>query len=194
MPFSKRKIDPMEESDNPTQTSSQEQPALAPPTPVDDGQVTEAHLVPPPVSETLSALPIQEPVAKGLAMKRRNPWLVWLVWPLITLSVYHLVWYYKIHKEMAEFDRRRAIPIAGPMLVLLFLGWTLVAPFVSYYNCGTRIRNAQRSAGLVATCTPWIGTALMLLLGAGTTYYQVQLNKICDSYQAGEGQEVPLYV
>src|SRR5687767_6342643 len=63
------------------------------------------------------------PVADGLAMKRRNPVAVWIGLPLITLGIYHLVWYYKIHKEMAEFDRRRAIPVAGPMLVILFLSW-----------------------------------------------------------------------
>ena len=79
----------------------------------------------------------------------------WLLWPILTLGIYHLVWYYKIHKEMAEFDRRRAVPVAGPMLVLLLLlGWTVIAPLISYYNCGTRIRNAQRAAGIHANCSP----------------------------------------
>ncbi|WP_231104646.1 DUF4234 domain-containing protein [Haloechinothrix halophila] len=54
-------------------------------------------------------------VPMGLAMKRRNPITVWLVWPLLALGIYHLVWYYKIHREMAEFDRRREVPV-GPML------------------------------------------------------------------------------
>jgi Domain of unknown function (DUF4234) len=94
------------------------------------------------------------PVAPGLAMKRRNPVGVWLGLPLITLGIYHLVWYYKIHREMAEFDRRRAVPVAGPMLVLLLLSWTIIAPLVSYYNCGTRIRDAQRAAGQQPECPP----------------------------------------
>ncbi|GAB3506157.1 DUF4234 domain-containing protein [Amycolatopsis cihanbeyliensis] len=136
----------------------------------------------------------QEPVASGIAMKQRHPVTVWLLWPLITLGIYHLVWYYKIHKEMAEFDRRRAVPVAGPMLVLLLLGWTVIAPLVSYYNCGNRIRNAQRAAGLHASCSPGIGTLLMIVFGLGILYYQIELNKIASSYGVPEGQQVPLWV
>jgi hypothetical protein len=135
-----------------------------------------------------------QPVAVGLAMKERHPVTVWLLWPFLTLGIYHFVWYFKIHKEMAEFDRRRAIPVAGPMLVLLFLSWTFIAPMVSYYNCGTRIRNAQRAAGLQATCSPAGGMLLMLVFGVGTLYYQIELNKICDACGVPEGQQVPLYV
>lgn len=134
------------------------------------------------------------PVASGLAMKRRNPAAAWLLWPILTVGIYHLVWYFKIHKEMAEFDRRRAVPVAGPMLVLLFLSWTVIAPLVSYYNCGARIRAAQRAAGLHAKCSPGLGTFLMLLFGIGTLYYQLQLNEVIDRYDETPGTQVPLYV
>nr|WP_246195531.1 DUF4234 domain-containing protein [Halopolyspora algeriensis] len=127
-------------------------------------------------------------------MKNRHPVAAWLLWPCLTLGIYVLVWYYKIHKEMAEFDRRRAVPTAGPVLVLLLLSWTIIAPLVSYYNCGDRIRNAQRAAGLQATCSPGAGTVLMLVFGLGVLYYQAELNKIADSYGVGEGQQVPLFV
>lgn len=102
------------------------------------------------------------------------------------------MWYYEIHKEMAEFDRRRAVPVAGPMLVLLFLGWTFIAPLVSYYNCGQRIRNAQRAAGIHVSCSAGIGTVLMLVMGADILYYQIELNKVADAYQVPEGQQVQL--
>lgn len=58
-------------------------------------------------------------MAYGLQMKSRNPIGVWLGLPLITLGIYHLVWYCKIHAEMAQLDRRRVAPVAGPMLVRL---------------------------------------------------------------------------
>lgn len=132
--------------------------------------------------------------ATGLAMKRRNPVLVWLLWPLLTLGIYGLVWYYKIHKEMARFDPRRQVPVAGPMLVLLFLGWTVIAPFISYYNTGRRIREAQYAAGVPVTCSAGAGTALMLLFGAGIMYFQSQLNKVPESYGVPEGQPVQLRV
>jgi hypothetical protein len=133
------------------------------------------------------------PVATGLAMKNRHPVLVWLLWPTITFGVYHLVWYYKIHKEMAEFDRRRAVPTAGPLLVLLFLGWTVVAPFVSYYNTGNRIRTAQHAAGLRPSCSAGVGCLLMLVCGLGVLYYQIELNKIADAHRVPPGSQIPLF-
>lgn len=136
----------------------------------------------------------QQQVAEGLAMKRRNPLAVWLGLPLITLGIYHLVWYYKIHKEMAEFDRRRSIPVAGPMLVLLFLSWTVIAPIVSYHNAGARIRNAQRSAGLAATCSPTVAWLLWFVFGLNALYLQIELNKVVDRYNgAPAGTRVPLF-
>ncbi|MDL9946930.1 DUF4234 domain-containing protein [Gordonia sp. ABSL11-1] len=82
-------------------------------------------------------------VSSGLAMKRRNPFAVWLGLPLITLGIYYFVWYYKIHKEMAEFDRRRQIPVVGPMLVLVLLSWTVIAPLISYEPALHAVRTQQ---------------------------------------------------
>jgi len=171
-----------------------EQPSYQPqdPHPGQEFQ-TAAQPVPPAQPAVPDARSAAQPVASGLAMKPRNPWLVWLVWPLITVGIYHLVWYYKIHKEMAEFDRRRSVPVAGPMLVLLLLSWTFVAPLVSYYNCGTRMANTQRSAGLQPTCSPVIGLLLMFVFGAGTVYYQFELNRVVAVYHAEPGTQIPLY-
>ena len=134
------------------------------------------------------------PVASGLAMKRRTPAAVWLGLPLITLGIYGLVWYYKIHKEMAQFDPRREVPTTGPLLVLIFLGWTVIAPLVSFFNTGKRIQDAQRAAGLPVTCSPGIGLLLCFVIGLSSFYYQKQLNLIVDAYGAPEGTTVPLYV
>lgn len=134
-----------------------------------------------------------QPVAAGLAMKGRLSLAAWLLWPVLTLGVYHLVWYFKVHKEMAEFDRRRAVPTAGPALVLVFLSWTVIAPLISYYNCGARIRNAQRSAGLAATCSGGLGCFLMLIAGLGVAYYQSELNKVVRAYTAPAGTQIPLW-
>jgi hypothetical protein len=123
-----------------------------------------------------------QPVPFGLQMKRRNPVAAWIGLPLITLGIYHLVWYYKIHNEIAKIDRQRTVPTIGPVLVLLFLWWTIIAPLRSYYNTGNHIRDAQRAAGLAATCSGAAGMLLMLVLGVGTLYYQAELNKIADRY------------
>jgi hypothetical protein len=42
----------------------------------------------------------------GVIGKHRNPFLARLVWPLITLGIYHLVWWYKINREVRDFDQR----------------------------------------------------------------------------------------
>jgi len=145
--------------------------------------------------EMVGADQVYQPVvARGLQMKRRNPVTVWILWPVLTLGIYHLVWYYKIHHEMGEFDPRRKIPDIGPVLVLLLLSWTVIAPFVSYYNCGNRIANAQRAAGLQPTCSGLFGMLLMIAFGLGTLYYQMELNRVHDVYRGVlPGTEVPLY-
>lgn len=81
------------------------------------------------------------------------------------------------------------------MLVLLLLSWTVIAPMISYYNTGGRIRNAQRAAGIMPTCSGGVGLLLMLLFGLGTLYYQAELNKIIARYSpTPTGMQVPLYL
>ncbi|MEN3263684.1 MAG: hypothetical protein V7646_578 [Pseudonocardia sp.] len=138
--------------------------------------------------------PAARPVATGLQMKLRNPVAAWIGLPLITFGIYFYVWYYQIHREMAEFDRRRNVPTAGPLLVILLLSWTIIAPLVSYYNTGNRIRNAQRAAGMNPSASGFIGLLLMFVFGLGILYYQLELNKITQSYNVAEGTQVPLWM
>jgi len=129
----------------------------------------------------------------GLAMKRRGTLMVWLVLPFITLGIYHLVWYYKIHKEAQEFDRRQDLSPAGSVLVMIFLGWTLIAPLISFYNTGKSVANAQRAAGLPATCSPLLSSLLLFVFGVNVWYIQRQLNLVVDAYPGVEpGTEVTL--
>lgn len=136
------------------------------------------------------------PVAQGSAMKRRNPVVVWILLPLITLGIYHFVWYYLIHREMADFDRRKVDPpVVGPLLVLLLLGWTIIAPLISYYNTGNRIADTQRAAGLQPTCSSVVGLLLTFVFGLQSLYYQLELNKITARYNdVPPGTVVPLAV
>ena len=125
------------------------------------------------------------PPPVGKQMKRRNVVAVWIGLPLITLGIYHLVWYYTIHAEMKEFDPRETkINPVGSLLTIMFGGVLCgIPPLVSYYNTGKRIANAQRAAGLAQTCNPIIGLLLMFVLGLGTLYYQGELNKITENYR-----------
>ena len=152
---------------------------------------------PAPISPRSPAVPVPGTGfadAHGLAMKRRGPVAVWLGLPLITLGIYHLVWYYKIHKELREYDgRQHGLSPMGSMLVLLLLGWTIVAPLISYYNTGEAIAKAQRSAGIPVTCSPIASMLLYFVFGLNTWYMQKQLNLIVEAYpDATHGDEVPL--
>jgi hypothetical protein len=131
-------------------------------------------MMPVPVGMPAGVLP-----ARG-AVKRRNPLAVWLGLPLITLGIYSFVWYYKIHREMADVTRRPDFPVVGPLLVVLLLGWTGIAALVSLFRTGNRIAEAQRAAGLAQTCNPYIGLVLCFVFGLQTAYYQSELNKIAD--------------
>ncbi|MFC8227711.1 DUF4234 domain-containing protein [Streptomyces sp. NPDC057287] len=129
----------------------------------------------------------------GLAMKRRGPVAVWLGLTLITLGIYQLVWYFKIHNELQQFDRRRPLSPGGSVLVLIFLGWTLVAPLISFHNTGKAIANAQRAAGLPVTCSPAASMWLAFVFGLNTWYMQRQLNLVVEAYPgAAPGTEVSL--
>ncbi|TJZ55480.1 DUF4234 domain-containing protein [Streptomyces piniterrae] len=130
----------------------------------------------------------------GRAGKARNIVLVWLIWPLLTLGIYHLVWYYKVNREARDFDERIEV---SPVLALLAitLGWfVIVPPFVSVYNTGQRIARMQESAGLrPPSCNPWIGLILLIVAALYPLYHQHELNQIWERYQnPEEGAQVPL--
>jgi len=131
------------------------------------------------------------PAPVGRAMPRRRPLLVWVV-AVLTLGVAHIVWYHHVHREMAAFDRRRDAPVWGPVGVLVLLGVTLVAPLRSYAATARRIGRAQRSAGLQTTCRPVVGVLLCLALGLHVVYFQAELNKVVDAYDALPGARVAL--
>ncbi len=72
----------------------------------------------------------------GLIGKHRNPFLVWLVWPLITLGIYHLVWWYKINREVRDIDQRIEVSPGVAVLALFPGAIILVPPYVSAWKTG----------------------------------------------------------
>ena len=122
------------------------------------------------------------PTGQGLTGKHRNPVLVWLVWPLITLGVYHLYWWYKINDEARRLDPSIDV---NPLLSLLALfpgGLIIVPPFVSVYRTGGRIRSMQEASGNPPSVLPIIGLLLMFVFSTYSLYYQITLNGIWASY------------
>ena len=137
----------------------------------------------------------QAPVATGTGvnMKRRNPLGAWLGLPMITFGIYGLVWFFKTHAELHEYDRRIDNAATNALLSLLFGSITLgIWPLIMWIKLGGRIAQAQRAAGLPASCSGGMGF-LLGILGFGVLYYQIQLNKIVDRYgDTPAGQQVSL--
>jgi Domain of unknown function (DUF4234) len=114
----------------------------------------------------------------GRVGKTRNIWLTWLIWPLITLGIYHLVWYYKINREARDFDENIDVK-PGLSLLAVLIGWIIIIPpFVSIYRTGERIAQMQEDAGLERSCNGWIGLVLSFFAGLYSLYYQYELNRI----------------
>jgi heme/copper-type cytochrome/quinol oxidase subunit 2 len=114
----------------------------------------------------------------GRAGKTRNIWLVWLVWPLITLGIYYCVWWYKINSEARDFDPEIEVEPIVSVLAVTLGAIIIVPPFVSTWRAGNRIAQMQRGAGMEPTCQAWIGLVLMFAFSLQSLYYQAELNKI----------------
>jgi hypothetical protein len=119
---------------------------------------------------------------QGLTGKHRNPFLVWLVWPLITLGIYHLYWWYKINDEARRLDPSIEVNPVMSLLALFPGSVIIVPPFVTVYRTGERIRSMQRVAGAEPPVLPIVGIVLMFILGLYALYYQVALNGVWSRY------------
>jgi hypothetical protein len=130
------------------------------------------------VGAARAALDVRGNGMTGRAGKTRNIWLTWLIWPLITLGIYHLVWYYKINREARDFDENIDVQPELSLLAVL-IGWIIIIPpFISIYRTGERIGQMQEDAGLERTCNGWIGLVLVFFASLYSLYYQYELNRI----------------
>src|SRR5438552_17394821 len=82
-------------------------------------------------------------------VKSRSPCAVALL-PIITLGIYHLVWWYRIYREMRDYGRAKGYDLAqnptAPPLAL-FPGGIIIAPaLISYWRGTKRVQGAARTA------------------------------------------------
>jgi hypothetical protein len=116
-------------------------------------------------------------------VKVRSPWAVALL-PIITLGIYHLVWWYKINKELKAYGEAKGFDLGqNPTnsLLALFPGGIIVIPALMTYWRGTK---RVMGAAKVADKEPvngWLSLLLYLLLApAFWAYLQVSLNHIWE--------------
>jgi hypothetical protein len=122
-------------------------------------------------------------------VKVRSPWAVALL-PIITLGIYHLVWWYKINKELKAYGEAKGYDLGqNPTnsLLALFPGGLIVVPaLITYWNGFKRVQLASGLAGR-EQANGWIALILYLLLAPALwAYIQVSLNEIWE--QEADGQ------
>ena len=131
----------------------------------------------------------------GDRVKIRNPWAVALL-PLITLGIYHLVWWYRINREMRDYGQARGYDLGqNPTnsLLALFPGAIIIVPaLVTYWRGTKRAMGASRLAGQEPV-NGWIAIILYLLLAPALwAYIQISLNKVwLAEADSVEGEAIP---
>jgi hypothetical protein len=116
-------------------------------------------------------------------VKIRNPWAVALL-PFITFGIYHLVWWFRVNKEMKAFGESRGYDLGrNPTnsLLALFPGFLIIIPpLVSYWRGTQRV---QGTSALVnrEPVNGWIALVLYIFISpAMFAYLQVSLNHVWE--------------
>jgi hypothetical protein len=128
-------------------------------------------------------------------VKVRSLWAVALL-PVITLGIYHLVWWYKINKELKAYGEAKGFDLGqNPTnsLLALFPGGIIIIPaLITYWRGTKRIMGAAKVAGREPV-SGWLSIVLYLLIApAFWAYLQSSLNHIWEQdAEPAEGQPAP---
>jgi hypothetical protein len=128
-------------------------------------------------------------------VKIRSPWAAALL-PFVTLGIYHLVWWYRINRELRDLGQARGYDLGQnptASLLALFPGGLIIVPaLISYWRGTKRVQGAAQIAG-VEPVNGWIALVLYLLLApVYWAYMQVSLNDVWrKEAEPLPGQELP---
>lgn len=114
-------------------------------------------------------------------VKLRSPWAAALL-PFITLGIYHLVWWYRINRELRDYGHAKGYDLGqNPVnsLLALFPGGLIIVPaLITYWRGGRRVQGAARLAG-AEPINGWIALILYFVVAPALwAYIQVSLNGI----------------
>jgi Domain of unknown function (DUF4234) len=116
-------------------------------------------------------------------VKVRNPWAVALL-PIVTLGIYHLVWWYRINRELRDYGYAKEQNLGqnptNSVLALFPGGIVIVPALITYWRGFKRVQTASSLAGK-AQANGWIALVFYLVLPfALWAYIQVSLNEIWE--------------
>jgi Domain of unknown function (DUF4234) len=128
-------------------------------------------------------------------VKIRSPWAAALL-PFVTFGIYHLVWWYRINRELRDYGRAKGYDLGqNPTnsLLALFPGGLIVVPaLITYWRGTERVQGASRIAGREPV-SGWIALILYIILAPGYwAYLQTSLNDLWRlEAEPGAGQPLP---
>jgi len=128
-------------------------------------------------------------------VKIRSPWAAALL-PIITLGIYHLVWWYRINRELRDYGKGKGYDLGqNPTnsVLALFPGGIIVIPaLITYWRGTKRVMGASRLAGQ-EPLNGWIAILLYVFIAPALwAYMQVELNKVWQAEADPlEGQPAP---
>jgi len=131
-------------------------------------------------------------------VKLRSPWGAALL-PIITLGIYHLVWWYRINRELRDLGRAKGYDLGqNPMASLLaaFPGGLIIVPaLITYWRGGKRIQGAASLAGK-EPINGFIGIVLFFVIPPALwAYIQDSLNGVWRSEATSlPGESAPAQV
>ncbi|MGN6275127.1 MAG: DUF4234 domain-containing protein [Solirubrobacterales bacterium] len=131
-------------------------------------------------------------------VKVRSPWAVALL-PVVTLGIYHFVWWYKINKELEGYGEATGYDLGqNPVNSLLALvpGFLiLIPPLITYWRGTERVQGASKIAGREPV-SGWLALILYLIIPfAFPAYLQVSLNNVWEhEAEPLPGQAAPAHM
>ncbi len=127
-------------------------------------------------------------------VKLRSPWAAALL-PIITLGIYHLVWWYRINRELRDYGRSKGYDLGqnptNSLLALFPGGFIIVPALITYWRGTERVQGAARVAGR-EPINGWIALILYIFVApAFWGYMQVSLNGVWRSDATALPGEAP---
>ncbi len=106
-------------------------------------------------------------------VKVRSPWAAALL-PIITLGIYHLVWWYRINREMSDYGKAKGFDLGqNPTnsVLALFPGGLIIVPALITYWRGTKRVQGTSSVAGQEPLNGWIALILYLVISPALWFY-----------------------
>ncbi|MHB0976914.1 MAG: DUF4234 domain-containing protein [Candidatus Aquicultorales bacterium] len=116
--------------------------------------------------------------------KQRNPIVVVLL-SVITFGIYFVYWYYKINKEVVEYDQRIESSPLISVLAITLGAFLVIPPYASAYTTAARARRMFWDYGSSVEISPALAFLLYFFIAVGypavslfyPAYVQSKLNR-----------------